>query len=38
MKCPRDNVEVKLVEEHMALEIYKFPECGMKITLEEDEE
>lgn len=37
MKCPRDDKELELVAEGMISQIFKCPECGMKITCEEDE-
>lgn len=35
MNCPRDNTELKMIDETMTKQVFVCPECSMKITCEE---
>lgn len=37
IKCPRDDVELEIVESFMSKEIWCCPKCRMKVTLEDEE-
>jgi peptide subunit release factor 1 (eRF1) len=38
IRCPRDNVELELVDERMDWQHFKCPDCGMKVTCEDVED
>jgi len=35
MRCPRDDTELKMIDETATKQVFVCPECEMKITCEE---